>query len=286
VIQWIPGDPQAITDTVLASKDFAALHYTGSTTVFRKLYGQIAAGVAEGKYKGYPRLVGETGGKNFHLIHRSADVPNAVAHTVRGAFEYSGQKCSATSRAYVPASLWPAFQEGLVTATNKLKVGAPTAAENFIGPLIHAGAYERVAGAIAAAKKDPELTLLTGGEADDATGYFVHPTVFATRNPSHWIMSRELFGPVLAVYVYDDSTSSDDAEPARDKAFLEVCDVVDRTSEYGLTGSVFAADRAAINVASEKLRHAAGNFYVNCKSTGAVVGQQPFGGARASGTNE
>jgi 1-pyrroline-5-carboxylate dehydrogenase len=285
VIQWIPGDPVAVTETVLASKHFAALHYTGSTAVFRQLQGKIGTNFAEGKYRDFPRVVGETGGKNYHLLHHSADVKNAAANTVRGAFEYQGQKCSATSRAYVPQSLWPAFSKELVEATKTLEVGAPTSAANFIGPLIHKVAYERVSGAIEAAKKDPELELLVGGDCDSSKGWFVHPTVFQTTNPGHWIMKKELFGPVLAVYVYDDSKSSG-IEPAKDEAFLQVCELVDKTSEYGLTGSIFATNRAAVRVAEDKLRYSAGNFYINCKSTGAVVGQQPFGGSRASGTNE
>jgi 1-pyrroline-5-carboxylate dehydrogenase len=285
VIQFIPGDPVAVTKTVLDHKDFAALHYTGSTAVFRQLYGKITEGIVSGKYRGYPRLVGETGGKNFHLIHKSADVKNAVAQTVRGAFEYQGQKCSATSRAYVPKSLWPEFSKGLIAATKALKVGLPTEAGNFIGPVIHKGAFERIAGAIDAAKKDPELELLAGGDHDSSKGWFIHPTIFTTTNASHWIMNKELFGPVIAVYVYDDKAGPD-VEPANDTSYLDVCELIDSTSEYALTGSVFASDRAAIRVAEDKLRNAAGNFYINCKSTGAVVGQQPFGGARASGTNE
>lgn len=279
VIQFIPGDPKVVTDAVLAHKEFAALHYTGSTAVFRQLYGTIAKGVADGVYKSYPRIVGETGGKNFHLIHSSADVPNAVANTVRGAFEYQGQKCSATSRAYVPKSIWPAFKEKLIEQTKSLKVGAPDNFENFIGPLIHKGAFDRVSSAIDEAKKDSALTLLVGGTHDSSAGYFVHPTVFESLSPTHDLFSRELFGPVLVVYVYDDTAS-----PA--EAFEKICKVIDSTSEYALTGSIFAQDRAAVRYAEDALRNAAGNFYINCKSTGAVVGQQPFGGARASGTNE
>jgi 1-pyrroline-5-carboxylate dehydrogenase len=278
VIQFLPGDPITVTTAVLAHRSFAALHYTGSTAIFRKLYGQIGAGVAEGKYSSYPRIVGETGGKNFHLIHNSADVPNAVANTVRGAFEYQGQKCSATSRLYVPKSLWQEFKTQLVSATEALKVGAPADDfANFIGPLIHKGAFERVSSAIDSANSDSDLTLLVGGKHDASKGYFVHPTIYESKNPSHELFSRELFGPVLVAYVYDDSAAD---------AFQEVCALIDRTSEYALTGAVFAQDRAAVRYAEDALRNAAGNFYVNCKSTGAVVGQQPFGGARASGTNE
>jgi 1-pyrroline-5-carboxylate dehydrogenase len=278
VIQFLPGDPVTVTDAVLAHRDFAALHYTGSTAVFRQLYGKIGAGVAQGKYRSYPRIVGETGGKNFHLIHSSADIPNAVANTVRGAFEYQGQKCSATSRLYVPKSIWPDFKAQLISATQALRVGAlADDFANFIGPLIHKGAFDRVSSAIDAANKDPELTLLVGGAYDASKGYFVHPTIYESRNPSHSLFTRELFGPVLAVYVYDDT---------RAEAFQEACRLVDSTGEYALTGAVFARDREAVRYAEDALRNCAGNFYVNCKSTGAVVAQQPFGGARASGTNE
>lgn len=278
VIQFIPGDAEEVTKTVLAHPKFAALHYTGSTAVFRSLYGKIAAGVADGQYKSYPRIVGETGGKNFHLVHSSADVDNAVINTVRGAFEYQGQKCSATSRAYVPSSLWEKFKAGLVKETEKLKVGPPSDFGNFIGPVIHEAAFKRLSGAIDEAKNDKELTLLTGGKYDGSKGYFVHPTIYQTSNPNHDLLSRELFGPVLVIYVYDD------ASPA--EAFEKVCKLVDETSEYGLTGAVFATDRNAVRYAEDALRNSAGNFYINCKSTGAVVGQQPFGGARASGTND
>ncbi|KAK6958235.1 hypothetical protein Daesc_001031 [Daldinia eschscholtzii] len=280
VIQFVPGNPEEVTKAVLAHKQFAALHYTGSTAVFRKLYGQIGQGIAESRYLGYPRVVGETGGKNFHLVHSSADVQNAVVHTVRGAFEYSGQKCSATSRLYVAKSIWPEFKEKLVKETNALKVGAPWNPETFIGPVIHEPSFKKLSGVIDDAKNDPELELLAGGKYDGSKGYFIHPTVYQTTNPAHKLLSTELFGPILTVYVYDDTAGS------AEKAFADVCKLVDGTSEYGLTGSVFASDRQAIRAAEDALRNAAGNFYVNCKSTGAVVGQQPFGGARASGTND
>jgi 1-pyrroline-5-carboxylate dehydrogenase len=280
VIQFVPGPPEEITKTVLAHKEFAALHFTGSTAVFRKLYGQIGQGTGEGRYKGYPRIVGETGGKNFHLIHSSADIENAAVQTVRGAFEYQGQKCSATSRVYVAKSVWPQFKEKLVAEAQALKIGEPWENQNFIGPVIHAASFKKLSGVIDEAKNDPELTLLVGGKYDDSKGYFVHPTIYETSSPTHKLLSTELFGPVLTVYVYDDSGS----DPAG--AFLDACKLVDSTSEYALTGSVFASDRSAVRVAEEALRNSAGNFYVNCKSTGAVVGQQPFGGARASGTND
>ncbi|RAL65027.1 hypothetical protein DID88_001135 [Monilinia fructigena] len=261
VIQFVPGNPVEVTKVVLEHKQLAALHYTGSTAIFRKLYGSIANGVAEGRYQGYPRIVGETGGKNFHLIHSSADVENAALNTVRGAFEYQGQKCSATSRAYVPKSIWPQTQR-------------TSSAPSFMSH--HS---KKLSGVIDNAKSDSELELLVGGKHDNSTGYYIHPTIYQTTNPRHALLSTELFGPVLTVYVYDDSTA-----PA--EAFESVCKLVDTTSEYGLTGAVFATDRAAIRYAEEALRNSAGNFYVNCKSTGAVVGQQPFGGARASGTND
>ncbi|RYP70401.1 hypothetical protein DL771_005522 [Monosporascus sp. 5C6A] len=281
VIQFVPGDAVEVTRVALAHRQFAALHYTGSTAVFRKLYGEIGAGVAGGRYAGYPRVVGETGGKNFHLVHRSADLDNAAVQTVRGAFEYQGQKCSATSRLYVPRSVWPQLREKLIAETRALKVGPPTDPANFVGPVIHAASFEKLRRVIDESSKDPEVELLTGGKYDDSKGFYVHPTIFETRNPAHPIMNTEFFGPVLGVHVYDDMAGGDP-----EKAFADVCKVVDGTSEYGLTGAVFAADRAAVRFAEEALRDAAGNFYVNCKSTGAVVGQQPFGGARASGTND
>ncbi|KAI1503160.1 delta-1-pyrroline-5-carboxylate dehydrogenase 1 [Biscogniauxia marginata] len=279
VIQFVPGNPEEVTKAVLSHRQFAALHYTGSTAVFRKLYGQIGQGTAEGRYQGYPRIVGETGGKNFHLVHASADVDNAVVQTVRGAFEYQGQKCSATSRAYVAQSAWPQFREKLVRETRALRVGAPSDPRNFVGPVIHEPSFRKLAGVIDDAASDPELELLAGGKHDGSRGYFVHPTVYRTTNPAHRLLSTELFGPILVVYVYDDAGGSE-------AAFRDACALVDRTGEYGLTGAVFARDRAAVRAAEEALRNAAGNFYVNCKSTGAVVGQQPFGGARASGTND
>lgn len=279
VIQFVPGDPVEVTKTVLAHREFAALHYTGSTAVFRSLYGQIANGVAEGKYQGYPRIVGETGGKNFHLLHASADVDNAVKNTVRGAFEYQGQKCSACSRAYVPASLWDQFKPQLISEVQQLKVGDPEDFSNFIGPVIHQRSFDKLSGVIDSAKNDPELELLVGGTYDGSEGYFIHPTVYVTKNPQHKLLSEELFGPVLVVHVYDDANASV-------QAFSDICKTIDTSSAYALTGAVFARDRAAIRFAEEALRNSAGNFYVNCKSTGAVVGQQPFGGARASGTND
>nr|XP_036578457.1 delta-1-pyrroline-5-carboxylate dehydrogenase [Colletotrichum truncatum]KAF6785700.1 delta-1-pyrroline-5-carboxylate dehydrogenase [Colletotrichum truncatum] len=242
VIQLIPGEPDAITSSVLQHPKFAALHFTGSTEVFRKLYGKIGQGVAEGKYESYPRVVGETGGKNFHLVHGSADVRSAVVNTIRGAFEY--------------------------------QVGSPEQADNFIGPVIHGRSWNKLNTVIDKAKKDPEVELLAGGFTDNSKGWFVSPTIFQTHNPSHELMKTEFFGPIIAVYVYPD------------EQYQELLPVIDSTTQFGLTGSVFARDREAIEIAEKGLRHSAGNFYINSKSSGAVVGHQPFGGGRASGTND
>lgn len=277
VVQFVPGDAQQVTDVVLSHRDFSSLHYTGSTAVFRSLYGRIATGVAEGKYRGYPRIVGETGGKNYHLVHKSADIENAIINTVRGAFEYQGQKCSATSRAYIPSSSWPRMKQGLILQTKKLKVGPPTDFSNLIGPVIHEASFKKLSRVIDEAKEDAELELLVGGTYDGTHGYFIHPTIYLTKNPSHHLLSSELFGPILTVYVYED---------AHEDSFASACKLIDSTSDYALTGSIFAQDREAIRFAEDTLRNSAGNFYINCKSTGAVVGQQPFGGARASGTND
>lgn len=277
VIQFIPGDAEEVTKVVLSHPQFSSLHYTGSTAVFRSLYAKIGAEVGKATYKGYPRVVGETGGKNFHLIHRSADIDTTVVNTVRGAFEYQGQKCSATSRAYIPKSLWPTLKPKLVEATKALKVGPPEQFDNFIGPVIHEASFKKLSKAIDEAKDDKDLELLVGGHYDSSKGYYIHPTIYLSSNPHHKIFSTELFGPILAIYIYDDSSTT---------AFEEVCTLVNSASDYALTGAVFAQDREAIRYAEDALRDAAGNFYINCKSTGAVVGQQPFGGARASGTND
>ena len=277
VIQFIPGDAVEVTSIVLSHRDFSCLHYTGSTAVFRSLYGKIATNVAEGTYRGYPRIVGETGGKNYHLIHTSADPHNAAINTIRGAFEYQGQKCSAASRIYIPSSLWPTLKPLLISETKALKVGPPTSFENFIGPVIHQAAFTKLKNVIDAAKSDPELELLVGGTYDSSEGYYIHPTIYLTTNPHHHLLSTELFGPILTLYIYDSTPET---------AFADICTLIDSTSSYALTGAVFARDRTAIRFAEDALRNSAGNFYINCKSTGAVVGQQPFGGARASGTND
>ena len=274
VIQFIPGDAESVTSTILAHKDFASLHFTGSTAVFRSLYGKIAVGVSEGKYRSYPRIVGETGGKNFHLIHPSADVRNAALQTIRGAFEYQGQKCSACSRAYIPTSIWDEIKNILIDETKSLKTGSPFEFQNFIGPVIHKASYDKLASVITSAKSDPTLQLLVGGTHSSEKGYFIHPTIYLTTKPTHPLLSTELFGPILIIYLYESSE------------FSSLCTTLSTSSPYALTASIFASDRAAIREAEDTLRNAAGNFYINTKCTGAVVGQQPFGGGRASGTND
>ncbi|KIP06164.1 hypothetical protein PHLGIDRAFT_91221 [Phlebiopsis gigantea 11061_1 CR5-6] len=272
VIQFIPGPPVEVCAQVIAHPSFAALHFTGSTFVFKQLWKNVAANIDT--YKSYPRLVGETGGKNFHLIHKSAEVKNAVMQTVRGAFEYQGQKCSALSRVYIASSLWNGgFKEQLLTEVAKLKVGPPQDFTNFIGPVIGRPAFDKITSYIQKAK-DAGGEILIGGSGDDSKGYYVQPTVILTKDPRSVTMVEEIFGPVLTIYAYED----DD--------FDKTLELVDSTSQYGLTGAIFASERKALVHATNKLRNAAGNVYYNEKCTGAVVGQQPFGGARASGTND
>ncbi|TFK46931.1 delta-1-pyrroline-5-carboxylate dehydrogenase 1, partial [Heliocybe sulcata] len=272
VLQFVPGNPPDVVGQCIASPHFAALHFTGSTAVFKQLWKDIAANLDS--YKGYPRIVGETGGKNFHLVHKSADIANAVHQTVRGAFEYQGQKCSALSRLYVSTSLWNAgFKDKLLEEVAKIKVGSPKDFNNFMGPVIGKPAFDKVTGYIQKAK-EAGGEILIGGTGDDSTGYFVQPTVIFTKDPKMVTMVEEIFGPVLTVYAYDD-----------DK-FDETLELIDTTSGYALTGSIFSNDRKALLKATNRLRNAAGNAYYNEKCTGAVVGQQPFGGARGSGTND
>ncbi|EJD35712.1 delta-1-pyrroline-5-carboxylate dehydrogenase [Auricularia subglabra TFB-10046 SS5] len=273
VIQFVPGPAEEVVGQAIAHPSFAALHFTGSTHVFRKLWKDIAGNVD--KYRAYPRIVGETGGKNWHVVHPSADVTNAVMQTVRGAFEYQGQKCSACSRLYVPASLWEqgGFKEKLLAETAKLAVGDTTKFTNFLGPVIGRPAFDRITSAITKAKQQG-AEVLVGGSGDDSTGYFIQPTVLLTKDPKSLTMSEEIFGPVLTVYVFDDAK------------WDETLALVDTTSIYALTGAIFAQDRNVLAQAAARLRHAAGNVYFNDKCTGAVVGQQPFGGGRASGTND
>jgi 1-pyrroline-5-carboxylate dehydrogenase len=272
VIQFVPGPPPEVVAQAISHPSFAALHFTGSTFIFKKLWKDIAANLD--KYKGYPRIVGETGGKNFHVIHKSAEIRNAVLQSIRGGFEYQGQKCSALSRLYVSSSLWSSgFKDLLLSEVAKIKVGSPSDFSNFMGPVIGRPAYDKIMGFIQKAK-DAGGEVLIGGTGDDSKGYFIQPTIILTKDPESITMKEEIFGPVITVYVYDDAN------------FEKTLEIIDNTSPYALTGSIFAADRKALITATNKLRNAAGNVYYNEKCTGAVVGQQPFGGARASGTND
>ncbi len=272
VINVVFGDALMVTDTILASRDFAGLHFTGSTHVFKDLWAKIGANIHN--YKTYPRIVGETGGKDFVMVHPSANVKQAATGIVRGAFEFQGQKCSAASRAYIPQSLWPAIKEQIITDVQSMKMGSPEDFSNFITAVIHEGSFDKLASYIDQAKKDSDAEIIVGGNYDKSVGYFIEPTVILTTNPKYVTMETELFGPVLTIYVYEDAK------------WIETLELVDQTSEYALTGAIFSQDRYAIEEATVKLQNAAGNFYINDKCTGAVVGQQPFGGARASGTND
>jgi 1-pyrroline-5-carboxylate dehydrogenase len=262
-----------VGDPVLASPDLAGLHFTGSTAVFQRMWRTVAENLP--RYRGYPRLVGEPGGKDFVFAHPSADPDALSAALCRGAFEFQGQKCSAASRTYVPESLWPAVKERLLALTASIRMGDPAEDfRTFMGAVIDRGAFESIRGYVELARSSHETQVLAGGRCDDSAGFFVEPTVVQTTNPHHRLMEEEIFGPVLTLFVYPDSRL--------DEA-LELCN---GTSPYGLTGAVFARDRRAVERISRALADAAGNFYVNDKPTGAVVGQQPFGGARASGTND
>ena len=272
VINMVTCEGPVAGEVVFNHPDFAGLHFTGSTGVFRHLWNEIGQNIS--KYRNYPRIVGETGGKDFVLAHSSADVDEVVTGLVRGAFEFQGQKCSAASRAYLPKSLWPSIKEKLVAQVDSLKTGSPEEFSNFITAVIDERSFDKIAGYLTHLKSDPAVTVLSGGGADKSKGYFVEPTVVVTTDPHSRTMVEEIFGPVLTVYVYEDD------------AFEQTMDLVDSTSEYALTGAVFAKDRYAINQATERLVNAAGNFYINDKPTGAAVGQQPFGGARGSGTND
>jgi 1-pyrroline-5-carboxylate dehydrogenase len=272
VINVVFGDPVMITDTVLASKDFAGVHYTGSTYIFKEIWKKIGENIHH--YKTYPRIVGETGGKDFIVAHSSANVKQVVTGITRGAFEFQGQKCSAASRAYLPASLWPVIKEQLVNDIKSMKMGSPEDFSNFITAVIHEQSFDKLARFIDQAKIDNDAEIIVGGNYDKSVGYFIEPTVIVTTNPMYATMETELFGPIITIYVYDD------------KNWLETLQLVDQTSEYALTGAIFSQDRYATIEATNALQNAAGNFYINDKPTGAVVGMQPFGGARNSGTND
>ena len=272
VVNFIPGRGADVGEPVFGNAAFAGLHFTGSTETFHGMWNTIAAGLSN--YKSYPRIVGETGGKDFVFAHPSADVEALAVALVRGSFEYQGQKCSAASRGYIPKSLWPALKERVVAEVEAIRMGSPLDFRNFMAAVIDESSFDRTMGYIDLARKSNEAQIVVGGSGDKTTGYFVEPTVVMTSNPHFQLMEEEIFAPVLTLFVYDD----------RDfEATLALCD---STSPYALTGAIFARDRAVIRRMSTALRHSAGNFYINDKPTGAVVGQQPFGGARASGTND
>ena len=272
VINVVFGDAQMVSDTVYASPDFAGIHFTGSTHVFKDIFKHIGNNIHT--YKTYPRIVGETGGKDFIVAHPTANVKQVVTGISRGAFEFQGQKCSAASRAYIPQSMWVEAKELLIKDVKSFKMGSPEDFGNFITAVIHEGSFDKLASFIDQAKKDSDAEIIVGGNYDKSKGYFIEPTVIVTTNPKYATMETELFGPVMTIYVYEDAK------------WAETLKLVDETSPYALTGAIFSGDRYAIAEATEALKNAAGNFYINDKPTGAVVGMQPFGGARASGTND
>ena len=272
VINLVYGSGKEIGDAALGSKHLAGIHFTGSTPVFNGMWRTVAANMDN--YRNYPRIVGETGGKDFIVAHPSANLDALATAIVRGSFEYQGQKCSAASRVYAPSNLWPELRERLQEQVATIKVGDVSDFTNFMGAVIDSSAYKTQVEAIEEAKASKSADIVVGGGYDDSEGYFVQPTVIETSDPEFRLMREELFGPVVTTYVYDE------------KKYDDMLDLVDRSAPYGLTGAVFSEDRAAIDTAKTRLRYAAGNFYVNDKPTGAVVGQQPFGGSRASGTND
>lgn len=272
VINMIFTDGKETAEKVLSHPDFAGLHFTGSTTVFQDMWKKIGNNIHQ--YKTYPRIVGETGGKDFVMVHPSANVEAVATGLVRGSFEYQGQKCSAASRAYIPKSLWEDVKKVLESQLKTVKMGSPEDPSNFVNAVIDQNSFEKCKGYIERAEKSKEAEVIFGGKCDDTKGWFVEPTVIETTNPKYESVCEEIFGPILSIYVYED------------KDWKETLKLVDETSPYSLTGSIFAQDRYAIDEAYKALENAAGNFYINDKPTGAVVGQQPFGGARASGTND
>lgn len=275
VVQLINGDPQLVTEVVFEHREFSALNFIGSSSVFRSLYGKAAEGVVSNKYRDLPRMVGETSGKNFHLIHPSADIENAVKHTIRASFEYSGQKCSACSRVYLPESQAKTFFDTMKRELSAIKVGPPEDFTNFLGPVINRQAFDKITQAIDSANEDKELERVVGGTYDGHKGLYVDPTTYVAKSFDHPLFNQELFGPVLVAHIYPDADFEQE---------LEAID--SQGGGFALTGAVFARDRAAIRQAENRLRYAAGNFYTNCKTTGAVFGQQSFGGSRGSGTND
>jgi len=272
VINVVFGDPVMITNTVLSNPDFSGLHFTGSTFIFKELWKQIGENIHN--YKTYPRIVGETGGKDFIIAHKSANAKQVATAISRGAFEFQGQKCSAASRAYIPKSLWSDVKQYLLDDIKSFKMGSPEDMSNFITAVIHEGSFDKLAKYIDQAKADSNAEIIAGGGYDKSKGYFIEPTVVITTDPKYTTMCTELFGPVITIYIYEDD------------AYSTTLKLVDETSEYALTGAVLSTCRYAIDEATKALQNSAGNFYINDKPTGAVVGQQPFGGARASGTND
>lgn len=272
VINFIPGKGNLIGEHLLPHPDLAGIHFTGSTNVFQNMWETVGKNIAT--YRSYPRIVGETGGKDFVFVHSSADVDEVVTALIRGSFEYAGQKCSAASRAYIPNSLWPSIKEQLLQELSKVKTGDPTNIDTTVNAVIDQSAFNSISQYISYAEESSDAKVLTKINIDDSVGYFIHPTVVETSNPKFKLLEEEIFGPVLTIFTYEDSK------------FEETLTICDNTSPYALTGSIFAKERTAINTAFEILRHSAGNFYINDKPTGAVVNQQPFGGGRASGTND
>jgi 1-pyrroline-5-carboxylate dehydrogenase len=296
VIQFIPGDAEEVTSTVLAHREFAGLNFVGSSDVFRSLYAKIGEGIGQKLYRDFPRVVGETSGKNFTLIHPSADIPSAINHTIRGAFEYQGQKCSATSRLYLPKSRSKEFLDGLQSKVKEITIGSPDKdLSAFMGPVIHRRSFDKIKSIIDASNDDPSLKLLAGGKYDDSTGFYIEPTVYVADSPTHRLFDEEIFGPVLAIHVYPD------------EQWTPMLTQVDKSGGgFALTGAIFANDRGALREAEDALRYSAGNLYlsksfqhrttlipnadnlftIDCKTTAALIGQQSFGGSRASGTND
>ena len=272
VINLIYADGPTVGDVIFSHRDFAGIHFTGSTGVFQKIWQSIGQNIQ--RYKSYPRIVGETGGKDFIVVHRSANAKEVSTAISRGAFEFQGQKCSAASRCYIPSNLWDDVKKHLLEDLKSFRMGSPEDFGNFINAVIDEKAFNTITGYIEAARKNPLNEIIAGGNYDKSIGYFIEPTVIVSKDPSSITMCEEIFGPVVTIYIYHEDN------------FEETLELVDNTSPYALTGSIFAKDRYAVELATQKLTHAAGNFYINDKPTGAVVGQQPFGGARGSGTND
>ena len=272
VINAVFGDPEMITEIVMDNSNFAGIHFTGSTNIFKTFWKKIGLNIE--KYKTYPKIVGETGGKDFIVAHKSANYKEVATAIVRGAFEFQGQKCSAASRAYISKTIWNDVEKFLLEELKTISIGSPENLENFVTSVIHEASFDKIVNYIENAKKDSSCKIIAGGNADKSVGYFVEPTVILTDDPKYITMREEIFGPVITIYLFDD------------EKFEETLSLVDQTSEYALTGAILAKDRNVIERATKILKHSAGNFYVNDKPTGAVVGRQPFGGARGSGTND